>query len=376
MRLVLVVLALLAAPASAQGLQIHAAVTSDAPGDTGGMRRQSVATALDREVWVGPVVLDLPAEAIQTVGLELDVGGGTALSLWLSDDASAAFAALTGRSVGQALAVVYDGRVLTAPVVRSAIPNGLVMITGLGADEAGRLADALRAATAPGPAAAPAVSATPPPVRRRLPQASVPDVPVRPAMRLDPPPTDPADGPAPSPSAPAPPATAPVVSAPSSSGSPGRSASATAQAFTGAVSRRDWRAVARALHPDALRAVQPWAVEMLRLDGPTVTVRDQDQRASFDAASALGARPSAGSISELGDLDRAVLYLAGLDALGVWGEPGPSRAVVGEVLDGDRLHVVLRDAAPSPGVSEVTVVTLARDGRGDWRPVLTQPQGF
>ena len=62
--------------------------------------------------------------------------------------------------------------------------------------------------------------------------------------------------------------------------------------------------------------------------------------------------------------------------LGVWGPPGGARTVVGEVRDGDRLHVLMRGADDAPGVSAVTVVTLAPDRRGAWRPLLTQPQGF
>ena len=372
----LVVLTCVVAPASAQSrLQVHAAVTADAAGDTTGMRRQSVATAPDREVWVGPVVMDLAPPSVRTVGLELDGDGTAALSLWLSGPAGAEFEALTAASVGRALAVVWDGRVLAAAVVESAIPNGMVMVTGLDAGEAERLADALRQATEDPPAGA--SEAREPPRASAPPRAPAPtppsDVPSRPPLRLDPPP-----GVGSTPYEPAPPA--PATSAPSgstpTSPAPASSASGAAQAFVGAIARRDWRAVARSLHPDALRAVRLNASGLLRLDGGTVTAQDGTQRASFVAADVLGSAPRAGRLADLGDQEVAVLYLAALNELGVWGAPAAFREVVGEVPDGGRLHVVMRSATVPAGVSELTVVTLARDAGGTWRPLLTQPQGF
>ena len=153
-------------------------------------------------------------------------------------------------------------------------------------------------------------------------------------------------------------------------------APAVALAFTSAVARRDWRAVADALHPDALRAVRPSALDLLRLDGGTVLVGDGAQERSFVAADVLGVQVQTQEVAGLGDRDLGVLYLAGLDVLGVWGAPAPPRDVVGEVRDGDRVHVLMRSRDVPPGVSEVAVVTLARDETGVWRPLLTQPQGF
>ena len=370
-------------PAQAQGrLQIHAAVTADAPGDTTGMRRETVATASDREVWVGDPVLDLPPSSIQTVGLELDADGETALSLWLSDDSGRAFAALTEASVGRALAVVWDGRVLAAPVVEAPILNGMVLVTGLDDAEAERLAaairqatddvtepDALRANEGGETAGAPARPAARPTSVPRTPP--VPGAAERPPLRLDPPPgLD--SSPEPAPATPAPRPALPVAPTPA----PAESAGAAALRLNAAVARRDWRAVAAELHPDALAAALDDAADLLRLDGTTVVVQDGAEETSFAAADVLGRAPTARDLDGLDDLDAAALYLAALDALEVWGPPDASRTVLAEVPDGRRAHVVMRGRADAPGVSEVTVVTLEPDAGGAWRLLLTEPQGL
>ena len=348
MRLVLLAALALVTPSAHAQLQIHAAVAPDTGGDTEGMTRHAVVTAPGLDVWIGEVVLDLPPASITTVGLEMDADGGTALSLWLSDDAGRAFAALTAQSIGEALAVVHDGRVLTAPVVASAIPNGLVMITGLDHAEAERLAETIREANEPRETARP----TPP-------------------LRFDPAPREPSESEPPPRTAPAPlTPRSPVPDAPASQSS----ASQAARAFVDAVAERDWRAVSRMLHPQSHRAVRASALSMLEVDRGTVTVLDEGGGETFLAADALGSEP-AGRVSDLSDGDLTTLYLAALDRLGTWGAPGPPRQVVGELRDGDRVHVVLRAATVEEGVSDLSVVTLARDG-AVWRPLLTQPQGF
>lgn len=363
MRLILpLVLALLAPLVGAQGLQIHAAVALDVAGDTEGMTRRPVATAPNRFVWVGEVVLDLPPSSIQTVGLETDDAGATALSLWLSEDAARAFAELTERSVGKALAVVYQQRVLIAPIVVSPIPNGLVMITGMEESEAQALADALRQATTPAvPESTVLEPAVPEPVASEpaapVTRASIPLVPTRDASPISPsPPTE------------------PERQRPPLGDETNSEAAQAGQAFVNAVAARDWRAVATLLHPDARRVARASALSILRLDGGTVTVRSDGREGSFIAADVLGVAPF-GRVEDLAEQDVAALYLAALDVLGIWGPPGSPRRVVGQVRDGDHVHVILRASADESGVSDITVVTLALD-LGAWRPLLTQPQGF
>ena len=344
MRFALLVALALLAPAAHAQIQIHAAVAPDTEGETEGMARRAVVTLPGREVWVGDVVLDLPPASIQTVGLETDADGGTAISLWLSDEATQAFAALTAESIGKALAVVHAGRVLTAPVVMAPVPNGLVTIAGLDPDEAERLADAIRRANEP---PEPAESARPPAVDRA-----------------------PATGGLALPRSPTAEPTAPAEPQPGPAGT----ASQAAQIFVDAVAARDWRTVSEMLHPQSLSVARASALSILELDGGAVRVRSGGQDGELVASDALGFAP-AGRASDLNDRDLAALYLAALDVLGVWGDPGPPRRVIGEIPDGDRVHVLLRAATVDAGVSDVSLVTLARDG-ADWRPLLTQPQGF
>ena len=340
MRLVLLLALAALVPAADAQLQIHAAVAPDTEGDTDGMTVRPVVTVPGHEVWVGDVVLDLPPASIQTVGLETDDSGGSALSLWLTDDAGRAFSALTAESVGKALAVVHDGRVLVAPVVTSPIPNGLVLITGLGAAEAERLAESLRSANEP--------PAPVPPAPLPLPGAR----PLEPV-----PPTFPPRSPVPDPQ-------------PDAASRAGQAA----LRFTSAIAARDWRTAAASLHPQSLRVARSSAMSILELEGGTVNVRSGGREGAFAAAGVLGIAPS-GRLADLDDRDLGALYLAALDVLGAWGATGAARRVVGEVTDGDRVHVILRAESAEAGVSDVLLVTVARDGL-DWRPLLTPAQRF
>jgi len=344
----LLVLALLAVVgrSDAQGLQIREAVTLDALGDTTAMRRTAVATAPETPVWVGRTLLDLTPGSIETVGLEVGPDGAT-LSLWLSDAAGRAVADLTARSVGHALALVYRDRVLTAPVVESEIPNGLVLITGLDIGEGRQLAEALRTAS-DGPAGAPGGEiAERPLLPERPPRAAVPGG---------------------------------IERSPGATREAGTWEAGTpetvATAWATAVGQRDWAAAAALLHPDATRAVRPDALALLRLDGPLVRVRDGQTEGSFPAVRALGRPPSASRADALSGEDLAVLYLAALDVLGAWGDAGPPRAVAGVIADGARTHVLLRAGGGAQGLSDVSVVTVARDDAGRWRVLLTQARGF
>ncbi len=367
-RLVLAVLALLSASASAQGLRLHAAVTADAPGDRAGLR--SLTTEAGVEAWVGQAVLDLPPSSIATVGLEEDANGTSTVSVWLAGAASVALTRVTEASTGTALAVLHDGRLMSAARIAGPVTNGLVQIPGLRPAVAERLAAALRGETAAPPPAAPPGAAPPgaappgaappgaAPPRWSAPPASVDVAPER---------TD-ADA-----------AARPAVPPAEPAYRPGLPAGAVPEAgraaldLVDALARRAWTAAAAALHPDAQAAVRSDALGLLHLDGATVRVRDGLQEGSFPLADVLtGVR----SLDDVSDRDLAALYLAGLDALGVWG-PAASRVVVGTVADGDLSHVVLRGTeAGTTGLSMVTVVTVRRDGSGRWRALLTEARGY
>ena len=65
---------------------------------------------------------------------------------------AAAFARLTEDNIGKRLAIVLDGKILSAPVIRSGIPGGKGMITGhFTMDEAARIALLLRSGSLPAP---------------------------------------------------------------------------------------------------------------------------------------------------------------------------------------------------------------------------------
>lgn len=56
--------------------------------------------------------------------------GQWAISIKLAHGAGALFGAVTGRSVGKKMQIVVDDRILSAPIVRNAILQGEVWITG------------------------------------------------------------------------------------------------------------------------------------------------------------------------------------------------------------------------------------------------------
>ncbi|MDD5634034.1 MAG: protein translocase subunit SecD [Candidatus Omnitrophica bacterium] len=74
------------------------------------------------------------------------------VSLTFSEKGGAIFSNLTGANVGKRLAVVLDGEVYTAPVIRERIPSGRAQITGnFSVQEAKDLALVLRAGALPAP---------------------------------------------------------------------------------------------------------------------------------------------------------------------------------------------------------------------------------
>lgn len=67
------------------------------------------------------------------------------VSLTFNEEGTAAFAEATSRLVGQQIAIVYDGEVVSAPVVREAITQGQCSIDGIGSyEEAENLASTIR----------------------------------------------------------------------------------------------------------------------------------------------------------------------------------------------------------------------------------------
>jgi protein-export membrane protein SecD len=92
------------------------------------------------------------ATAEARVGLESTNPGAWGVSMTMTPKGRADFARVTGNNVGRQLAIVLDGKVSSAPVIRERIPSGDASITGsFGIDEAKDLSIVLRAGALPAP---------------------------------------------------------------------------------------------------------------------------------------------------------------------------------------------------------------------------------
>jgi len=78
------------------------------------------------------------------------VGNEYVVSLSLNEQGTAKFATATRNSIGKQIAIVYDGEVISAPVVNSAITDGNAIINGMDDfDEANKLASTIRIGALP-----------------------------------------------------------------------------------------------------------------------------------------------------------------------------------------------------------------------------------
>jgi SecD/SecF fusion protein len=92
------------------------------------------------------------ATAEARVGLDQTNPGAWGVSMTMTPRGRADFARVTGNNVGRQLAIVLDGRVNSAPVIRERIPSGDASITGsFQLEEAKDLAIVLRAGALPAP---------------------------------------------------------------------------------------------------------------------------------------------------------------------------------------------------------------------------------
>src|SRR5206468_7642187 len=90
------------------------------------------------------------ATAVARIGLEQTNPGAWGVSMTMTPKGRADFARVTGNNVGRQLAIVLDGKVNSAPVIRERIPSGDASITGsFGIEEAKDLAIVLRAGALP-----------------------------------------------------------------------------------------------------------------------------------------------------------------------------------------------------------------------------------
>ncbi|MFB6226697.1 MAG: protein translocase subunit SecD [bacterium] len=94
----------------------------------------------------------LTGRYIQTAQVRFGGRGGTAVSLSFDQTGAREFGDLTSRNVGNRIAIVLDGKVISAPEVEQAIRGGEARITGqFKAQEARDLALMLRAGSLPAP---------------------------------------------------------------------------------------------------------------------------------------------------------------------------------------------------------------------------------
>ena len=96
----------------------------------------------------------LDGTAVRSAAVESDSSGTAGVSITLTDIGAKRFAEITTGHVGQRLAIILDGRVCSAPVVRQAILGGSLTISGnFTQEEASALAQKLNAAITHKPAA-------------------------------------------------------------------------------------------------------------------------------------------------------------------------------------------------------------------------------
>ncbi|GAB5537733.1 MAG: hypothetical protein Rubg2KO_39820 [Rubricoccaceae bacterium] len=134
--------------ASAQDarLLMRAAVNVwDTNQDTTGMERVE---HFGEVVYLGEVLMTLDRGSIAVAGIAEDpFTGRPKVSIELAEAEAAQFAEITENGWGTAIAIVLDGRVLTAPTIQGRIPNGRVEIAGVEWGEARELAETLRELT-------------------------------------------------------------------------------------------------------------------------------------------------------------------------------------------------------------------------------------
>ena len=102
-----------------------------------------------QRILLGSVLLDLGPGSVDSVSVEVDPSTLSPQAFLVFAEASrAAFAQITEDRIGRSLAIVFDGRVLTAPTIQSAIPHGRLVITGaFTRGEVEKLVAALQSAT-------------------------------------------------------------------------------------------------------------------------------------------------------------------------------------------------------------------------------------
>ncbi|MEL6614665.1 MAG: hypothetical protein AAFQ43_02950 [Bacteroidota bacterium] len=146
-RLALALLTLASGAAAQDGvIEFREAVPPDFPrADTTGMAAMTQPGG--GTVYVGDLLLELASGDVESVGIDFDPFTNAPLvSLAFAPEASEAFAQITGARVGKFMAIMLDGRVLSAPRINGRISEGRVSIEGVSMEEAETLAESIRQA--------------------------------------------------------------------------------------------------------------------------------------------------------------------------------------------------------------------------------------
>ena len=103
--------------------------------------------SLEFQLEDGTVVVDGSQVISAEAGVQQDElkNNENVVQLSFDSEGAAAFAEATENNIGNPIYIVYDGEIISAPTVQSAITDGSAVITGMGsADEAEKLASSIR----------------------------------------------------------------------------------------------------------------------------------------------------------------------------------------------------------------------------------------
>jgi preprotein translocase subunit SecD len=123
-------------------LQAQGAVEIRAASSTAVAGWQRIAAANGETLWVSPTV-SLTSADIARSETQPPSGGRSNVGVVFTADGARKMRELSQTQVNQRIAVLLDGKVIWAPMVRAAIDNEAVM-SGLSADEAKRLVAVLK----------------------------------------------------------------------------------------------------------------------------------------------------------------------------------------------------------------------------------------
>ncbi len=117
-----------------------------------GYEYKKIKGSLEGEMVLIDVKPALTGEHLTTATVGFDQYGEAIVSLTLDKEGGKIFDKVTFQNIGKRLAIVLDGQVYSAPVIRDRIPNGKAQISGnFKASEASDLALVLRAGALPAP---------------------------------------------------------------------------------------------------------------------------------------------------------------------------------------------------------------------------------